>query len=161
MTITLIAAISNNNVIGVDGRIPWHLPEDMKRFSKLTKKHPVIMGRATYESIPEKYRPLPKRQNIVVTRQQDYRADGAYVVNSIDDALLLANQFPTDDGRIYVAGGQDLYQATIDLADILEITHVKREVDGDRFFPSINPEMWKQFRIEQHDDFTFVTYHVR
>src|SRR3990167_8903662 len=115
MSITLIAAISKNNVIGTEGRLPWHIPEDMKHFKTLTMGKVVLMGRKTWESIPEKFRPLPGRTNVIITRQPDYPVPtGVQTFQSTDDALK---------NDVMVIGGAEIYRQTIDRADRLEITY--------------------------------------
>ncbi len=153
MTLSLIAAVAKNDCIGKDGKLPWHLPEDMAHFKQLTMGKIVLMGRKTWESIPEKFRPLPGRKNVVVTRQTNYAFphDVAHY-GSVEDALA-AHQ-----GDIVVIGGAELYRQTIDKADTLFITHVDQEVDGDAFFPTIDSKIWRELEREAHDGFAFVTY---
>jgi|TARA_R110000796_G_scaffold110615_7_gene222117 dihydrofolate reductase len=124
--ITIIVAISSNHVIGNGNDLPWHLPTDMKHFKNTTDGHTVVMGRKCYESIPEKYRPLPNRKNVIITRNEEYKAEGATVVHTIDEALELSQ-----DGDVYIIGGAEIYQQTIDFADILIMTRVHEEVEGD------------------------------
>ena len=107
-TLTVIAAVARNGVIGKDNRLPWHLPADLKHFKALTTGHTVIMGRKTWESLPERFRPLPGRQNIVVTRNAGYAASGATVVNSLADAVAAAS-----GSEAFVIGGAELYQACL------------------------------------------------
>ncbi len=152
--ITLIAAVAQNGCIGKNGALPWRIPEHMKHFKELTIGHVVVMGRKTWESIPKKFRPLPNRTNIVVTRQTDYIVpDGVETYPSIDDACA-AHATAT----IFIIGGSEIYKQTIDKADRLEITEVAQHVDGDVFFPTIDPKIWKETKREPHDGFTFVTY---
>jgi len=108
MTISLIAALTRNRVIGKNNDLPWHLPDDMKYFMQTTKEHPVIMGRKNYDSIPEKFRPLPNRTNIVVTRQRDFVAPGCKVVHSLEEALDEATNITTDE--IFIIGGAEIYR---------------------------------------------------
>lgn len=129
----LIWAQASNGVIGRDGVMPWHLPEDMARFKQLTVGHPVIMGRRTWDSIAPKYRPLVDRRNIVVSRQPDLLADGAEVVSSVDAALDLVADAPA-----WVMGGGQLYAATMDRATHLEVTEIRGEFDGDTLAPAID-----------------------
>lgn len=152
--ISLIAAISENNCIGKENTLPWYLPEDLKRFKKLTTGHVVLMGRKTWESIPDKFRPLPNRTNVVITRQENYTADGAKIFKTIQEALKTHK-----NEKIFVIGGGQIYKQTIDLADTLHITHVKKTIDScDVFFPKIDPEIWKKTEEERHEQFSFVTY---
>jgi len=170
--IILIAAVSENNVIGVEGKIPWRLPEDMKRFANLTTPHPVIMGRVTYESIPQKFRPLPNRQNVVLTRDLSFREAGVYVAHSLEDALdVLEERSAWKDGidysKIFIGGGQQVYQAAMEYAASLEITHVHQQVPQGkemRYFPNIDLTQWQETKREdrpvQGDKpaYSFVTY---
>ncbi len=152
--IALIAAISENNCIGKENTLPWYLPEDLKRFKKLTSGHVVLMGRKTWESIPDKYRPLPNRTNVVITRQENWHADGAQVFSNIQDALAA---FKNKD--LFIIGGGQIYKQTIDLADTLYITHVKNTIEHcDVFFPKIDPSLWKKTEQQDYQDFTFCTY---
>ncbi len=130
--INIIAAVSDNLVIGKEGIIPWRIPEDMQRFKSLTVGHSVVMGRKTYDSIPAKFRPLPGRENIVLTRDETYRETGIVVAHSLDDALMKAlNYHP----KIFVIGGGQVYAEAIHRADRLELTIVEGEFEGDTFFP--------------------------
>jgi len=152
--ITLIAAVAENGCIGKNNALPWRLPEDMKHFKDLTTGKTVLMGRKTWESLPEKFRPLPNRTNVVVTRQPEYPVpEGVHVHRTIESALA-----EHADQDLFVLGGADIYKQTMDVADRLEITRVKQTVDGDAFFPEINPVLWKEVRNEPHDGLAFVTY---
>lgn len=154
MPISLIAAVAKNNCIGKDGRLPWHLPEDMKHFKDLTMGKVVLMGRKTWESIPEKFRPLPGRTNVVVTRQPNYPVPtGVEVFGSIETALAVHAQ-----DEIVVMGGAEIYRETIDRADALHLTEVDQTVEGDAFFPTIDPSAWTETAREPHEGFSFVTY---
>lgn len=153
--ITHIVAISENNCIGKDGDLPWYIPEDMKHFKRVTEGKVVLMGRKTWESIPEKYRPLPNRKNIVLTRQDGYTVpDGVELFDNIDDAISSYNT-----REIMVIGGESVYSETIDQAYKLHITHVEKEVDNcDARYPEIDSDTWKQTKKKQKDGFSFVTY---
>jgi len=154
MPITLIAAISKNNCIGKDGALPWHMPEDLKHFKKLTTGKIVLMGRKTWESLPEKFRPLPNRLNIVITRQIDYDVPiGVEVYFDVEQAFVSHRE---ED--IFVIGGGQMYNLAINLAKSLEITHVAKKVEGDVFFPSIDPNIWAESKREDHENFSFVRY---
>ncbi|WP_298228386.1 dihydrofolate reductase [Gryllotalpicola sp.] len=133
MGLALIWAQSVTGVIGKDGAIPWHLPEDMRRFRETTAGGAVIMGRRTWESLPERFRPLPGRTNIVVTRQDDYDAPGAEVAGSLDAALALV----PDGVQPWIIGGGQLYLEAIDRADRIELTEVLTSVEGDTFAPLV------------------------
>lgn len=152
--VTIIAAVARNGCIGKDGAIPWHLPEDMQRYRAVTLGKVVVMGRKTWESIPAKYRPLPGRTNVVLTRQTDYPLpSGVERFGALSDALAAHR---TDD--VVINGGAALYRDALKLADVLDITHVDREVGGDTFFPPIDPAVWRETSREDHDGFSFVTY---
>jgi dihydrofolate reductase len=129
----LIWAQASNGVIGRDGVMPWHVPEDMARFKSLTVGHPVIMGRRTWDSIAPKYRPLVDRRNIVVSRQPDFAADGAVVVDSVEAALA-----EVSGETAWVMGGGQLYAATLPVATRLEVTEIGADVDGDTYAPAID-----------------------
>jgi len=156
--LTLIAAVARNGVIGIDNRLPWHLPADLKHFKALTTGHAVIMGRKTWESLPEKFRPLPGRHNIVVTRNGDFRAEGATVVSSLPAAVAAAQS-----DEAFVIGGAALYTTALALADRLQLTEIDAAFDGDTHFPAIAPQEWRETAREAHRDaagfdYAFVTY---
>lgn len=154
----LIAAVARDGVIGIDNRLPWRLPEDLKHFKALTTGQAVVMGRKTWESLPPNFRPLPDRTNIVVTRTADYRAAGATVVHSLPEALAAAA------GRsAYIIGGAEIYAQALPLADRLELTEVDATYAGDAFFPAFDRSAWHETAREQHRsatglDYAFVTY---
>ncbi|WP_353829004.1 dihydrofolate reductase [Agromyces sp. SYSU T0242] len=131
--IGLIWAEAHGGVIGARGGMPWHVPEDLAHFKRTTDGAPVVMGRRTWDSLPPRFRPLPGRANIVVTRQADWRADGAVRAGSVEEALGLAAS--DADDRIWVIGGADLFARTIGLADRLVVTELDLDVDGDTFAP--------------------------
>lgn len=137
-TLSLIVAKSSNNVIGTNGKLPWHLPEDLDRFKRLTTGHTVIMGRKTWESLPDSVRPLPDRKNVVLTRNKFYEASGATVVHSIESALMLDTPSP----HIFCIGGGSLYGQLINYATHLLLTKVHVEIEGDTFFPELDPYLW-------------------
>jgi dihydrofolate reductase len=158
VSICLIAAMSENGVIGRDGQLPWHLPADLRRFKNLTDGHAVVMGRRTFDSIG---RPLPNRRNVVVTRNRDWAAAGATAAPSLDAALAAV----PDDEAVFVVGGAEIYREALPRADRLELTIVHAEVDGDTWFPEIDLAEWTLVEEERHeaDDrhehaFTFRTY---
>ncbi len=149
-SLTLIAAVSHNRMIGRDGALPWTLPADLQRFRALTLGKTLVMGRGTFDSIG---RALPGRRNIVVTRQAGWCADGAEVAGSIEQALLMAGDAP-----VMVIGGGQIYDQTIALADRLAITWVHRAVDGDTRFPPIDLRTWHRVSTEVHDGYDFSDY---
>jgi len=153
MTISIIAAVSENGVIGKDNDLPWHLPADMKFFKDTTEGHHVIMGRKNYLSIPEKYRPLPNRPNVVVTRQGDFKAEGCIVVNSIEEGIETAKN--NGDAEAFIIGGGEIYKQSLELGlvDKMYITRIHADFDGDVFFPEYDQEKWIEIsREENHPD---------
>lgn len=160
MTVTLIAAVAANGVIGAGNDIPWQLPGDQRRFKELTWGHPIVMGRKTFDSIG---RVLPGRISIVVTRSPSWTppggpSDDVQVAASVDEALEIARSIDAD---VYVIGGGEIYAATLERADRLEITEVQVEADGDAFFPRIDGAEWHEVAREPHADFNYVTYERR
>ena len=164
MVVSLIVAVSENKVIGKDNDLVWHLPNDMKLFRETTKGHFVIMGRKNYESIPHKYRPLPSRTNVIVTRQDDYKAKGCLVVNSVEKAIEIAQK--AGDKEPFVIGGGQIYKHAIEnnLVDRIYLTRVHTEIDGDTYFDDLD-DSWKLVHSDLHpsDDkhsfaFTFQTF---
>jgi dihydrofolate reductase len=147
VTVTLIAAVARNGVIGANGGIPWRVPGEQAFFKAATMGHTLVMGRATYDSIG---RPLPGRTTIVVTRDPDWAADGVLVAHSPEEALAMAV------GDVYVAGGSTIYAAMIDSADELLISEIDVEPDGDTFFPETDPGTWTEVSRDAHDGFTVV-----
>lgn len=142
--ISLIVAVSTNDVIGADGDLPWRLSDDLKRFKAVTMGKPVVMGRKTYESIG---RPLPGRQNIVVTRQDSFMADGCDVVRSTAEAIAAAR----GADEIMVIGGSQIYAAFLPLAERIYLTRVHTEVEGDVFFPPLDNQEWRELVSESFD----------
>jgi len=156
--ITLIAAVAENNALGKDNQLVWHLPDDFKRFKQITSGHYIIMGRKTFESFPK---PLPNRTHVIITRQKNYKADGCIVVNSIEDAVKAC---PKEE-EVFIIGGADIYNQSIDFADKIELTRVHANFEADAFFPEINLNNWKLIFEEKHVqdekhnfDFTFQTF---
>ena len=137
MTISLIVAAATNNAIGKDGRLPWHLPNDMKHFKNVTWGMPIVMGRKTFESLGKA---LPGRKNIVITRQPGWKADGVITVKNIDDALFVAKE--ADAKEVMVIGGGEIYKALFERARRIYLTRVEAEPEADTFFPSLKPEEW-------------------
>jgi dihydrofolate reductase len=154
--IYLIAAVASNGIIGVDGRLPWHLPEDLKHFKKLTLGHPVIMGRKTWESLGKA---LPGRENIVVSSQAGYEAQGAAVASSLEGALALCAGEPV----AFVIGGYRLFLDSLPLAAGIVLTEIQREFAGDTYFPDFERSAWRETQREAHTAadgmrFDFVLY---
>lgn len=142
MNISIIVAVANNNVIGKDNTLIWHLPADMKFFKEKTTGHCIITGRKNYESIPEKFRPLPNRTNIVITRNKNYSAPGAIVVDSIEKAIQKAKE--TSDNEIFIIGGAEIYKQSIHLCDRIYLTQIHHTFEGDAFFPELLNSQWKE-----------------
>ena len=159
--ITLIAAAGENNELGKDNDLVWHLPDDFKRFKKLTTGHHIIMGRKTFESFPK---PLPNRTHIVITRNKNYQKEGAVVVHSLDEALLKAQ----NDPQPFVIGGGEIYKVAIDTADKIELTRVHGTFEADTYFPKIDMNKWQLISEEKHPKdnkhnyaFSYLTYERR
>lgn len=158
MNINMIFARAANGVIGHNNAMPWHLPEDLAHFKKLTLGCPVIMGRKTWDSIPPKFRPLPGRTNVVITRQADWQAAGAQTAGSLQDALAQC-QASRD---VWIIGGAQIYAQAEPLAKRVEVTEIAQEFDGDAYAPELGPD-WTESDREQHVSaggmaFSFVTY---
>jgi dihydrofolate reductase len=157
--ITLIVAMGKNREIGKENQLLWHLPKDLKHFKELTSGYPIIMGRKTYESIGK---PLPNRTNIVISRKNDWFEEGILIVGSIKEAVKFAKKI---DEEVFIIGGGNIYEQTIDLADKLEVTLVDAELGADTFFPKINEKVWQKTNEEYHQkdeknefDFCFQTF---
>jgi dihydrofolate reductase len=164
MKVSLIVAAAENGVIGKDNDLIWHLPKDMRFFKETTLNHHVIMGRKNFESIPERFRPLPNRTNVIITRNSDYKAEGCVVVNSVKQALEVAKE--NRDTQPFIIGGGQIYKLALEnnLVDKIYLTKVHHAYDGDTFFPELNDE-WKEVaRIdckadEEHaHDYSFLTF---
>ena len=163
MKLSLIAALAANGMIGRDNGMPWHLPEDLKRFRALTMGHPIIMGRKTWDSLPPRFRPLPGRSNIVVTRQDDWNEIGAQRSSSLREALQIAEQ--SNPATVWVIGGAQIYAQALPLAQRVEVTEIAQAYDGDAFAPELGPE-WLETAREAHTSagglpFAFVRYERR
>ena len=157
-TVTLIAAASENNIIGKDNKLIWRLSDDLKHFKELTKGHFVIMGRKTFESMPKA---LPNRTNVIITRKTDYKAENTIVVNSLEKALKAAE----NDNQPFVIGGGEIYKLSMEIADRIELTRVHTSIEGDTSFPEIDLEKWQEVKNEKRlknekneYDFSFLRY---
>lgn len=157
--ITTIVAKAENNVIGNNNELIWHLPNDLKRFKSLTSGHPIIMGRKTFESIG---RALPNRTNIVITRNSDWNQEGVLVVNSLEEAIEKAKEI---DEHIFIIGGGNIYNQALCMSDALEVTEVHRPFEGDTQFPEISSSEWTEvarelFPIDEKHfyEYSFVRY---
>jgi len=158
-TLTIIVAKAENNVIGNENQLIWHLPNDLKHFKNLTSGHPIIMGRKTFESIGK---PLPNRTNIVITRNSNWNAEGVLIANSLDEAIEKAKEF---DLEIFIIGGGNIYEQAMDWADALEVTEVHHSFEGDTKFPEIDLSVWKETSREKFGkdekhlfEYSFVRY---
>jgi dihydrofolate reductase len=157
--VSLVAAVARGGVIGLRGGLPWRLPEDARHFRKLTMGHAVVMGRRTWDSLPDRFRPLPGRRNVVVTRNPSWAGEGAERAGSLDDALQLLGDAP----HVFVIGGGKLYAEALPLADELHVTEIDAEFAGDTFFPRRDEALFREESREEHISeigipFAFVTY---
>jgi dihydrofolate reductase len=150
MTVTLLAAVGANLVIGRDGAMPWHLPEDLAHFKATTMGHTMVMGRKTYDSIG---RALPGRRSIVITGQQGWHASSVEVAHSLSEALALAG--PTE---VFVVGGSEVYRQAMPFADRMMLTEIEQSPEGDAFFPPFEPHHWHEVARQSQAGFAFVTY---
>jgi dihydrofolate reductase len=148
MIISQIAAVASNGVIGKDNDLPWKLPDDMKFFMETTKGHHVIMGRKNYDSLLDKFKPLPNRTNIVVTRQKNLDAPGCIVVNDISKGISIAEG--NGESEVFIIGGAEIYNITLPVTDRLYLTEIHAAVDGDTFFPDFERSEWKETSRVNH-----------
>ena len=160
--ISIIAAASKNLVIGKDNDLPWNIPSDLKNFKKITEGHFVIMGKNTWESIPEKFRPLPNRKNIVITRNLNYNAVGATVINDLETII---NFFKNDNenGEVFIIGGAQIYKEAFKYADKLYLTQIFNEIDGDTYLEGLDFSEWVLTETSEHIEengieFRFATF---
>jgi len=157
--LTIIVAAGENDAIGKDNQLIWHLSDDLKRFKSLTSGHHIIMGRKTFESFPK---PLPNRTHVVISRQEDYSVpDGVIVVNSLEKAIDIAK----NDSQPFIIGGGEIYKQALVFADKIELTRVHESFDADTFFPKVDPSVWKEVSNTFHNkdenhkhEFSFLTY---
>jgi dihydrofolate reductase len=145
MAIQIIVAVASNGIIGKDNALIWNLPNDMRHFVRSTKGHPVIMGRKTFESMVG---PLPKRINIVITRNPNYKSDGIVVVNSLKDAILEGKKLDED---VFIIGGAEIYRQAEELCDVMHITKIHDDFEGDSSFGIQNPNEWKKVKADFHN----------
>ena len=160
--ISLVVAVAKNRAIGKDNHLLCHLPEDMRHFREVTLGKPVIMGRKTWESLPEAFRPLPGRHNIVVSRNAIYQAEGATVATSLEEALAQAG----NADQVSIIGGADIFRLALPIADILDMTEIEADFDADTFFPEFRQEDWQEIsrKTQQSQSgltFSFVEYRRR
>ncbi len=160
--INLILARAANGVIGANGTMPWHLPEDLAHFKQQTGDAPVIMGRRTWESLPPRFRPLPGRRNIVVTRQDDWKAEGAQRAASLQEAISLCEESQAPE--VWIIGGAQIYAEAEPLAQRAVVTEIARDYEGDAHAPVLDPSAWRETQRESHVSareglgYSFVTY---
>ena len=160
--ISLVVAVAQNRAIGKDNHLLCHLPEDMRHFREVTLGRPVIMGRKTWESLPEAFCPLPGRNNIVVSRNAAYQAEGAIVASSLEEAIAQAGNVE----QINIIGGADIFRLALPMADVLDMTEIDASFDADTFFPEFLPEDWQETsrktqQSESGPTFSFVEYRRR
>ena len=153
MTVTLLAAVGANLVIGRDGDMPWHLPQDLAHFKATTMGHTMVMGRKTYDAIG---RALPGRRTIVITHQRGWHAPSVEVSHSLSEAFALAG--PTE---VFVVGGSEVYRQAMRFADRMMLTEIEQSPEGDTFFPTVEPAHWHEITRQAQDGFAFVTYERR
>ncbi len=160
MKISCIVAKTKNNVIGLDNKMPWHISDDLKYFKKVTTGHTIIMGRKNFESIG---RPLPNRINIVLTRDKNFKNKGCIILDTIEKALKFA--YDTGEDEVFIIGGGQIYEQTVEYWDKMYITEIEAEIDGEVFFPEIDSNEWKEIWQECHSksdkneyDFCFKQY---
>jgi dihydrofolate reductase len=148
MIISQIAALARNHVIGKNNDLPWKLPDDMKFFMETTKGHHVVMGRKNYDSLKGRFKPLPDRTNIVVTRQHQFEAPGCHVVHAVPDALAIARR--NNEREAFVIGGAEIYRLTLPFAHRLYLTEIDAEIEGDTYFPDFDKNQWKEISRKHH-----------
>lgn len=148
----VVAAVGANGVIGVDGGLPWRIPEDLARFKEMTMGHALVMGRATFESIG---RPLPGRVNIVLTRRPDWSHEGVERAGTLEEALAMTARLGVD---AFIAGGAEVYRQALSVAHVLELTEVAASPEGDTYFPEFDRAGWREVGRVDHPGFSFVTY---
>ncbi len=156
--LTIIAAAAENNALGKDNDLVWHLPDDFKRFKRLTSGHHIIMGRKTFESFPKL---LPDRTHVIITRKNDYKPEGTIVVHSLEEAIRVSKL----DEQPFIIGGGEIYKMGMKVADKIELTRVHGEFDADTFFPEFDENEWNLVKEQYHEQdekhnyaFTYLTY---
>jgi dihydrofolate reductase len=156
MPLHMIYARARNGVIGKQGQLPWHLPEDLAHFKRTTLGQAVVMGRVTWESLPEKFRPLPGRTNVVVSKQTSFEATGAQVVSSLEAAMAL---FPTNE-VVWLIGGAQLYSQALPLVSQIVVTEIDADFEGDAFAPSLSTNDWTETERSSHVSAQGLAYHL-
>jgi dihydrofolate reductase len=163
MIISAIAALSQNRVIGKNNDLPWRLRDDMKFFMETTKGHHVIMGRKNYDSLHDKYKPLPNRTNMVITRQETFNAPGCIVLHAVEPGLEIAER--VGENECFIIGGAEIYKLSMPYTNRLYLTEIQAEVQGDTYFPQFNTKEWREISRKHHPaderhqySFDFVIY---
>ena len=163
MNISIIVAISKNGVIGKNNKLAWNLPDDIFYFSKMTMGHSIIMGRKNWDSIPNKWKPLPNRKNIIISRNKNQNINNVDITNSIEKAIKIGRE--NEDEEIFIIGGGEIYKLGFEFVDKLYITEIKKNIEGDTFFPKWNKSEWKEISRISHPsdskhiyDFDYVIY---
>ncbi len=163
MIISMIAAMGSNRVIGKNNDIPWHLPDDFQYFKDSTKGHYVLMGRKNFESLPPRFKPLPDRPNVVITRNKQYEAKGAQVVYSLEEALQVAEI--AGEEEVFIIGGGEIYRLGLEFAERIYLTEIESEYEGDTYFPEFDKNSWQEVSRKHHPSderhksaFDFVIY---
>jgi dihydrofolate reductase len=151
-TVTIVAAVAANGVIGRDGGLPWHLPDDLRHLKRLTRGHVLVMGRRTFASIGK---PLPERTTIVVTRQPDWQAEGVLTAPGVSEALARGAEL---DDQVFVLGGEEIFRLALPVSDAMVISEVDARPDGDTVFPPVDWAAWREVAREPYDGFAVVTY---
>lgn len=151
----IVVAVSENGVIGKDGDIPWYYPEDMKHFKEVTMENPVLMGRKTFESLPEDYKPLPGRTNIVLTRSNPELPEEVEKAQKLEEAWEIAD---SKGDRCFIIGGEGVYRQTLDEADRMILTRIHQSYEGDTYFPDWEEENWKETERDEREELTFIEY---
>lgn len=150
----IIAAVAENGIIGKDGDIPWHIPEDLEHFKEKTTGNTVVMGRKTFQSLPDSFKPLPDRENIVLTRSNfDPGHESVKIANSLNEGWQ-----KVQNEKIFIIGGAGVYRQTLEEADKMILTEIHEEYEGDTYFPEYDQEKWKEIEREEHKNFDFVEY---
>jgi len=152
----IISAVSENGVVGRDGELPWHYPEDMKHFRETTMGYPVVMGSTTYTSLPDDYRPLEGRKNIVLTRIGLDVPESVELANSLEEAWRIAKE--TGKEKVFIIGGASIYEQTIDEADHMILTEIHQEYEGDTYFPEWSDQKWEEVERDDREELSFVEY---
>jgi dihydrofolate reductase len=158
LEIVLVVALTDDGVIGKDGDLPWYYPEDLQHFKETTMGHPVVMGRKTYESLPDEFRPLPDRPNVVLSTSAPDVPEAVEVATDLADAWAIASEH---DDEVHVIGGAVVFEQTLDVADRLVITEIPEDYDGDTYFPEFDADEWHEVSRDDREELSFVEYRRR